>query len=255
MRNERGIAPDTWGAFAQEISSLTGNDVSRELAETEIKYWRLIRTASHVDKNLPVTIEVTGPSPVGYWKTTITYPATTWARWHGYRYMILGAVVPPDYVFPPGSPYWRLYDQQGGLCKEQLLLVGQYAAAEGCNTFAKGIWNPDARKMMWSTHTLGDEPPSRRDAKLANQAQLLIAAEVRRGRPLEVPIDALARLNKAQGTLRRGIEPGRINLSCQTGLTEWGVDKLRQRAGISRTDEISKFAEFSTKPRLQGSVE
>jgi hypothetical protein len=123
-----------------------------------------------------------------------------------------------------------------------MLLVGQYAAAEGCDTFAKGIWNPAARKMTYSTHTLGAEPPSRRDALLARQAQVLIAAESKRGRPLEVPIDALNRLQQAGDQIGPYDARERRNFANPLLMSPEGVDKLRQRALISRLANLVQTA-------------
>lgn len=244
-----------WGAFAEHIATLAGPDVAAALEGTCIQYWRLIRTAGCVQRDFPTLLDVIGPEPVGFWEAEVTLPARALERWHGFRYMVVGTVVPAEYEYPSGAPYWRLYDKGTGLVREQLLLLAQYAAAEGCNTYAKGLWNPITRKMAFSTHTLGDDPPSPRDTQLARQAQLLIAATRQRGRPLEVPIDALTRLQDATSKLRRGVEPGRINLSFQSTLTEWGVDKLRQRAGIGRISDLVKLPEFSTKRGLTGTVE
>jgi len=243
-----------WGAFAEHIATLGGPDVAAVLEGTAIQYWRFIRTASYVDKNMPTQLDVIGPEPVGYWHVEVTLPATALERWHGYRYMVVGAVVPAEYEYPSGAPYWRLYDKDTGLVREQLLLLAQYAAAEGSDTYAKGLWDPVKKRMHYSTHTIPDRPVTDRESKLAKRAQDLIETTRRKGRPLEVPVDALATLQQAAGKLTRGIEPGRVNLSFQTGLTEWGVDKLLQRAGLGRISGLRELPEFSTKRGLPGDV-
>jgi hypothetical protein len=98
--SERSVTPQPWGAFAAEISTLTGPAVAQYVEGTSIRWWRLIRTAGYVDRSLPTLLDVTGPSPIGYWHTTITLPADALKRWHGFRYVVLGAVVPAGYDYP-----------------------------------------------------------------------------------------------------------------------------------------------------------
>src|SRR5688500_12257183 len=112
MTTTRRIAPRVWGEFAAHVVSYTGHDVERYVRACGWPGgtpWRLVRTAGYVPRGMPMIFEAIGPDPIlpgVFWHAEKPQPAALSERWHGFRYMGLGVVVPPDYIWPPGSP-WR----------------------------------------------------------------------------------------------------------------------------------------------------
>jgi hypothetical protein len=226
------LARPAWPTFAAWAESLGPDDV-RAFLPTAHDSWCLIRSLGPIDRERPVSFGVTGAAPFGSVELILSHPKGTLGRWDGYRYVGIGTIVPPDAPLAPETPYWRMTSEQVDV---SVLLVAQWAGAEPCATFAQAIWRPTEGRVDYLTRTFG-RPATRREALLAQRGQELIAVIARRGRPLETPLRARARLDEATRRLGRRDGRGRVNLATQTMLTPDGVDKLRQRALFSRISD------------------
>src|SRR4051794_33966789 len=112
------LAPHVLGEFAADVVTYTGRDVQRVLDATRWPPgtpWRLMRTAGYFQRGMPMIFDAIGPDPIsgGFWRGEKAQPAAKSDRWHGFRYMGLGIVVPPDYAWPSGAPWRRVYSPDG----------------------------------------------------------------------------------------------------------------------------------------------
>jgi hypothetical protein len=215
--------------------------------------WRVLHIGPF-RRGQPTRLEVIGPSPLGPWSRELSLGVGQFTkRWHGYRHLAIGVVIPPDDRLPPGTPYLRLSDRQDGDCIEQLVLLVQWAAAEGCATVARATFSPSEspeRRLRFDTRTVG-RPMTPREAQLAQRAQVLLRARTPRGRPLEMPIDALERLIEARSLLGKYDALDRANLTRRTTLSSLeGLDKLRQRALLDRIADLPNLVQTDA---LEGS--
>lgn len=200
------LAPRVWGEFAEDVTSYTGPDVARILRGAGWPAgipWRLVWTAGYFQAGMPMLFEAIGPHalPGTYWHAEQPQPAARSARWDGYRYLGLGVVVPPDYHWPAGSP-WRAVFSPDGQVREQMLMLAQYAAAEGCAAYAVVTWDPARCRLVYNIRTL-DRPVTAHESRLAQKAQKLIGELSLRGRPIESPIRARERLLRGARELDR----------------------------------------------------
>jgi hypothetical protein len=204
----RHIVPRVWGAFASDVLRYTGHDVERHLRDRGWPLgtpWRLVRTAGYFQRGMPMLFDAIGPTPIPgvFWHGEKSQPSTaTWDRWDGFRYMGLGVVVPPDYPWPHGAPWRRVYSPDGQVL-EQMLMIEQYAAAEGCAAYALVVWDFTRNRPVYDIRTIG-RPVTAHEDKLARKAQHLIAELSMRGRPVELPIQARERLLRGALELKRG---------------------------------------------------
>ncbi len=83
-----------------------------------------------------------------------------------------------------------------------MLMIAQYAAAEGCAAYAVATWDPARNRLVYDIRTVG-RPATAHERKLAGKAQHLIAEQSMRGRPIELPIQARERLLHGALELKR----------------------------------------------------
>ena len=214
----RGIAPRVWGEFASDAVTYTGRDVEqlfRGAGWPTGTPWRLVRTVGYFQRGMPMIFESIGPTPLPgvFWHGEKPQPSEHSDRWDGFRYMGLGIAVPLTYIWPPGSP-WRRVHGPDGQVREQMLMLAQYAAAEGCAAYAVATWDLVRSRMVYDSRTIG-KPKTAHERKLAGKAEHLIAELSMRGRPVELPIQARRRLLRGALELKRGY---------------WGIS----REGLSR---------------------
>jgi hypothetical protein len=229
--------------FAEAAAGIRLKRISELLTVDGVQIaWRIIH-GGPFRRGEPARFEVAGPSPVGWWRSDIDSAAAFPRKWHGYRYLAIGVLTPPDEPLPPGTPYWRLFDRQGGECLEQLVLLVQWAAADGCATFARATYFPAERRVDFGTDTIG-RAMTPREAQLAQRAQVLLQARTPRGRPPELPVDALERLLAAGRKLGPYDARGRVSLSWPALMSPEGIDKMRQRALIGRLANLVQTGRF-----------
>ncbi len=117
--NSQALAPRIWGAVAADMVAWTGPEVERLFTAAGYPpgtlFWRLVRTAGYFQRGMPMIFEAIGPTPLPgvFWRGEKVQPAAKSDRWHGFRYMGVGVVVPLDYLWPPGAPWKRVYSPEG----------------------------------------------------------------------------------------------------------------------------------------------
>ena len=232
-------------SVAAQIRALAPSDVRAGL-RGRVEPWALVQSLGPIRRDCPHVLAVTVGSQTGE-QTGVLFMSLDprqLRRWDGYGLTMLGRPLWPDQPVPTGAPVLELAPDDGGPTI-RLLLLSQWATAEHTDVVAWARWSPERQEILYGDPTR-TVPLSYRDGLLLAHGEQLLELVTTRGRPLETPLRARARLATAEAGAHHANLRGRAGLADAAGLSTDGLDSLKRRTTSAKSAAIRNKTRIST---------